>query len=175
MNKNFSIKGCTAGIVLAVAIMVTSLGTAQEWVARYNGPGYSYDYVTAMAVDGSGNVYVTGKSTGSGTDYDYTTIKYNSAGIEEVVLNRVQHNRLEVYPDPWSGRAVVKYTVPEKASITLQLYDIAGRLVNTIYSGVQKEGDWTIELNSKGLTPGIYFIRFNVLGSGYTKRMLLIK
>jgi uncharacterized delta-60 repeat protein len=52
----------------------------QQWVATYNGPGNSYDYAYAMALDGAGNVYVTGRSTGSGTNYDYATIKYNSAG-----------------------------------------------------------------------------------------------
>ena len=56
----------------------------QQWVSRYNGPGNGDDYAYSIAVDGSGNVYVTGMSLYSGTaDYDYATIKYNSSGVEQ--------------------------------------------------------------------------------------------
>jgi PKD repeat protein len=52
------------------------------WVARYNGPANGFDRARAMAVDSSGNVYITGHSYGLGTNDDYLTIKYDSAGTE---------------------------------------------------------------------------------------------
>ncbi len=51
---------------------------SRVWAKRYNGPGNDYDAAWAMAVDGSGNVYVAGGSTGGSVDY--ATIKYNSNG-----------------------------------------------------------------------------------------------
>jgi hypothetical protein len=50
------------------------------WVRRYNGPGGSTDYGFAIAVDGSNNVCVTGRSDGSGTSQDFATIKYYPNG-----------------------------------------------------------------------------------------------
>jgi uncharacterized delta-60 repeat protein len=55
----------------------------QQWATRYNNTTNGTDEAWDIAVDYAGNVYVTGSSDGSGTNSAATTIKYNSAGVQQ--------------------------------------------------------------------------------------------
>ncbi|MBK6772155.1 MAG: SBBP repeat-containing protein, partial [Ignavibacteria bacterium] len=50
----------------------------QQWAARYNSSGQD-DIVKGLAIDGSGNVFVTGSNSAGYLQ----TVKYNSSGIEQ--------------------------------------------------------------------------------------------
>lgn len=66
-------------IALLILSASVAMGGVEEWVARYDAYGWD-DHVQDLAVDGEGNVYVTGYSRGGGTDWDCVTVKYDSEG-----------------------------------------------------------------------------------------------
>jgi hypothetical protein len=61
---------CAGDVVADVSDDGTSISVA-------DGPDNDCDYAYALAMDKSGNIYVTGGSSGVGTRYDYATIKYS--------------------------------------------------------------------------------------------------
>jgi Beta-propeller repeat len=56
----------------------------EQWISSYSGPDNGYHLALAIAVDGLGNIYVTGGSRNSNTS-DYATVKYDASGVEEWV------------------------------------------------------------------------------------------
>ncbi|MBC8186123.1 SBBP repeat-containing protein [candidate division KSB1 bacterium] len=63
-----------------VTVKINNEGV-QQWAVQYRGPA-NYDFPMAIALDGAGNVYVTGFSKKSETNHfgECTTLKYNLNG-----------------------------------------------------------------------------------------------
>ncbi len=90
-NENIYVTGRSYGFGTSydyATIKYSADSNEPVWVARYNGPGNNNDYARAIAIDSNDNIYVTGYSVGSGTSFDYTTIKYSADSNEAVWIAR---------------------------------------------------------------------------------------
>ena len=74
--------GSTGSLKADYATIKYSSTGNQLWLKRYNGPINDHDSASGLAIDSSGNVYVTGYSSGSSSDLDYATLKYSSSGTQ---------------------------------------------------------------------------------------------
>ena len=72
----------SAGDYDYATVKYSSSGT-EQWSAPYNGPANHYDSGQELAVDGAGNVYVTGFTVTTDNDWDYATVKYSISGQEQ--------------------------------------------------------------------------------------------
>ena len=72
------------GFIDWITLKYTNAGDT-VWTTTYNGPGNGLDQANALALDDSGNVYVTGFTYSTSNYVDYCTIKYNADGDSQWV------------------------------------------------------------------------------------------
>ncbi|TET45637.1 T9SS type A sorting domain-containing protein [candidate division TA06 bacterium] len=104
---------------------------------------------------------------------------YNPVGVEEQSsefnVRGLRFELLQNEPNPFGQRTVIGYSLPAAGAVTLEVYDITGRLVKTLVDEHQKLGSYRIEWKAKTASSGIYFYRLQAGGFRDTKKMTLLK
>ena len=149
----------------------------QQWTARYNGQGNSYDEAYSLAVDGLGNVYVTGQSTGSGTSNDYATIKYSQTTGITPISNEIpeRFSLSQNFPNPFNPATIIRFDIQKHGLVSLKVYDILGRVLSTLTNESLQPGTYEADFDASGITSGVYFYRLEANGFSDVKRMVLLK
>jgi hypothetical protein len=78
-------------------------------------------------------------------------------------------------PNPFQGSALISFRLPGSGPVSLNLYDLRGRLVRTLVHGEQVAGSHVVTLDGAGLPSGIYFYRLQSGGQQEWKRCILVK
>src|SRR4030095_557129 len=66
-----------------IAVIKYNSSGSKEWMNTHNGTGDGEDKAWGIVSDMDDNVYVTGNSTGAGSNISCITLKYNSSGVEQ--------------------------------------------------------------------------------------------
>ncbi len=81
----------------------------------------------------------------------------------------------ENYPNPFNGSTVLAFDLPKQSAITISVFDLMGRQVADLFSGVKEAGRHRILWNASAYPSGVYFGRIETADSRQTARMVLLK
>ncbi len=114
---------------------------------------------------------------------------YNTAEIvfdfeAPIITNTTQHtifrtrDQIEpptVYPNPFNPVTQIQFDVLRRSNVTIQVFDITGRLVETLINGEQPAGTHQITWNANRYASGIYLVRMSTDVGVATRKITLIK
>jgi len=82
------------------------------------------------------------------------------------------------YPNPFNPATNIRFAVKERQEVTLQLFDLQGRLVRTLYQGQMESGVMqNFRIDGSDLSSGTYLVQFrgSELKQTVTQKILLTK
>ncbi len=115
---------------------------------------------------------------------NFDTLRYVSQGrIKEVNLTGIVNGNTQTkgfvlynnYPNPFNSTTLIKYSLPKEGFVSIKVYDITGRELQTLISKVQRAGEYSVMFDGNSLSTGVYFYRMESNGFIQTKRFVMVK
>ncbi|MCC6866534.1 MAG: VCBS repeat-containing protein [Ignavibacteria bacterium] len=79
------------------------------------------------------------------------------------------------YPNPFNPGTKIKFSIKFTTKVNLSVFDMTGKLVETLIDQNLIPGTYESDFNSRNLSSGVYFYRLNAGGFTETKKMSFIK
>ncbi len=88
-------------------------------------------------------------------------------------------SRISAYPNPMRGQTALSLTLPERADVALEIYDIRGRLVRRLVNGSMEAGEHVIhwsgrDVSGADVASGIYFCRLTADEYSETRKITVL-
>ena len=80
------------------------------------------------------------------------------------------------FPDPFNSMTNIEFTLQEECIISLEIYDLLGRKITTLATGLMDAGKHTVAWRTVDVSSGIYYTRMSVNGkAAAVDKMVLLK
>ena len=103
------------------------------------------------------------------SDWSGNSLDYNIVEIPD------NYNLFHAYPNPFNPLTTIKYALPQESKITISVYDIRGREIDVLFSGVKDIGYHETTWDASQYSSGAYFIRMNSGSFTKTQKVMLLK
>ena len=127
--------------------------------------------VSYPSISNNGIVYIATYGRGLYKCEDF--VQKEAESIEE--NNSLVGSSLEmnIYPNPVVSEATINFNVKETASVSYQIYDLSGRMVQNATLGNYGQGSHSVNFNVNGLTTGTYIVKVQAGSVSNTTKILV--
>jgi 5-hydroxyisourate hydrolase-like protein (transthyretin family) len=93
--------------------------------------------------------------------------------MEDIVPTEFQLS--QNYPNPFKEKTTIKYCVPDKMKVRLEVFDSDKNRINTLINEIKEAGTYKVDFNANELVSGEYLYRLESGDYFETKKMNIIK
>lgn len=134
-----------------------------------------FDLQTNQIVDENRQITII-KNKSYKFKYIAGTSEFIEKSIEEIKANVPAEFRLyNNFPNPFNPTTTIKFSIPYNSNVSLKIYDLLGREVESLLSDYKNAGTYEITFNASNLASGIYFYRITTDKNSDTKKLMLLK
>jgi hypothetical protein len=95
--------------------------------------------------------------------------------IEQSGFTPTEYRLEQSFPNPFNPVTTITYLLPERALVSLEIYDLTGRLVRVLVDNIQDAGTYRVDWDASGMPSGVYFYRIQAGQFSDIKKCLLMK
>lgn len=81
----------------------------------------------------------------------------------------------DIYPNPVSNMGTLKFDVPRRSRVKISIYDVRGRVVDTIKDAFYEPGRYSDTWVFRRRAPGIYFVRMQAPGFDRARKIVILR
>ena len=164
-NRGFEIQRSISGSAFATIAFVEGYGTTTQQK--------QYTFTDRNVTAGVEHSYRLKQIDFDGT-FDYSDVV--NVGSTIPVEFALEQN----YPNPFNPTTNIIYSVPVNSNVTLDVYNLIGQKVVTLFEGEVEAGKHTSQFNASSMSSGMYIFKLTAVGENgsqfsSSKKMTLLK
>lgn len=144
------------------------------WQTTFGGGLSDVAYSVQQTLDGG--FVATGHTLSHGAGvHDVWLIKLASEVTSVPFISESNISRLQNIPNPFTETTHISFTLQQAGFITLEVFDINGRLIQTLINSYKAVGNHRITFDASGLPSGVYLYKLHGSGLTNTRKMILFE
>ncbi len=112
--------------------------------------------------------------------------RYNDAGgtgtfviptgvQDKTPITAFSYKLYQNYPNPFNPATTIRFEIPKAQHVELDIFDMLGRKVRTLYNNIAPSGVITVDFNAANLASGMYIYRLITDNLVISKKLMLLK